>query len=199
MADVDELFNGRVGNVYIVDFGETQPFDPNSGALDVAAVVLSADWLAGELGYIHEEDTPDFGFETNSNTITAWQANGNVLRTLMTSKVRSVTFTVRSFKRAVWDVLEPGTTYSAGANGTFAAHIPTNGGNPSKAVLIEIEDLDEGTKAFWYVPKATVASIGNMKAAAADTMNAVLTLNFEAVNSTDPLYHVVGNLPGLAP
>lgn len=200
MPSVDELFVGKVGQVFATPYGTTAPATFN-GSFDIEAAkaALSATWTGGDLGFLHESDTPEFGFDVNSTTITAWQADGNVLRTIMNQKVRSVTFTCRAFNRNVWDILEPGTVWTTGANGSFSGTIPTNGGNPPRAFLFEIEDLDAGYLAWWYIPRCTVASIGGFKAANTDTMNAVITLNFEVIDTNTPLYTIAGNLPGMAP
>lgn len=200
MASVtNELLVGKIGNVMMPALGTTAPFTlPPSASFDIAAASLAAPWTAADLGYLHESDTPEFGFATNNTTITAWQANGNVVRTLLTSKVRSVKFKLRAFNRRGWEIMEPGTVWTAGLNGSYSGSIPANGGNPPRAALFEIIDLDASVKVWWYIPRMTVAAIGTFKAANADTMNAELTLNFEVVNSTDPLYYVVGNHPGFA-
>jgi hypothetical protein len=200
VAVTEDLLVGKVGNVYLPAYGTTSPFTlPPAAGFDIDVAALAAAWTNADLGYLHEDDTPEFGFETSSTTITAWQANGNVLRTLQNGKVRSVKFTVRAFNRVVWDVLEPGTVWTAQANGTFTGSVPSSGGNPPRAGLFEVEDLDNDKKVWWYVPRLTVASIGTFKASNTDSMNAQLTLNFEVVNSTDPIYYVAGNHPGLAP
>lgn len=200
MANTDELFVGVIGNVMLTPFGTAAPFTlPPAGSFDIEAAVIPPAWLAGDMGFLHEDDTPEFGFATSNTTITAWQANGNVLRTLLTQKIRSVKFKCRGFNRNVWDVLEPGTVWTAGANGSYSAAVPSDGGNPPRGGLFEIIDLDAGVKAWWYIPRITVASFSAFKASRNDTMNAEFTFNFEIVNSTDPLYYVVGNLPGMAP
>lgn len=196
-SSVDELLVGKVGNIYMPAYGTTAPFTlPPSGSFDIAAAVLAAAWLNADLGYLHEDDTPEFGFDTNTTTITAWQANGNVLRTLLNQKVRSVKFTARAFNRRVWDIMEPGTVWTTGANGSYTGSIPSNGGNPPRAGLFEISDIDTSVKVWIYVPRLTVSAIGGFKAANTDTMNANLTLNFEAVDSVSPLYYVAGNHGG---
>lgn len=196
-ASVDELLVGKVGNIYMPAYGTTAPFTlPPSGSFDIAAATLAAPWTNADLGYLHEDDTPEFGFDTNTTTITAWQANGNVLRTLLNQKVRSVKFTARAFNRRVWDIMEPGTVWTTGTNGSYTGSVPSNGGNPPRAGLFEISDIDSSVKVWIYVPRLTVASIGGFKAANTDTMNANLTLNFEAVDSVSPLYYVAGNHGG---
>lgn len=201
MATSAQLFVGKIGNVYMPAYGTTAPFTlPPSGSFDIAAASLAAAWTAADVGFLHENDTPEFGFATNNTTITAWQANGNVLRTILTQKIRSVKFTCRAFNRVVWDLLEPATVWTAGVNGSYSGSVPSNGGNPPRAALFEITDLDaSGVKAWWYVPRLTVATIGTFKADRQDTMNAHLELNFEVVDTSSPLYYVVGNLPGMAP
>lgn len=200
MASVtNELLVGKVGNVYMPAYGTTAPFTlPPAGSFDITAAALAAAWTNADLGYLHEDDTPEFAFDTNTTTITAWQANGNVLRTLLNNKIRSVKFTVRAFNRRVWDIMEPGTVWTTGTNGSYSGSIPSNGGNPPRAGLFEISDLDQAVKVWFYVPRLTVSAIGGFKAANTDTMNAQLTLNFETVNSTDALYYVVGNHAGFA-
>lgn len=194
VASTDELFVGKVGNVYMPAYGTAAPFTlPPAGSFDIAAATLSAPWLAADLGYLHEDDTPEFAFDTNTTNITAWQADGNVLRTLLNNKIRSVKFTCRAFNRRVWEIMEPGTTWTTGTNGSYSASIPSNGGNPPRSGLFEIRDLDTGVKVWWHIPRMTVSSMGTFKAANTDTMNAQFTLNFEVVDSTSPLYYVVGN------
>lgn len=198
VAATDELFVGKVGNVWMPAFGTAAPFTiPPSGSFNIASAVLPAAWLAADLGYLHESDTPEFAFNVNTTNITAWQANGNVVRTLMNNKIRSVKFTCRAFNRRVWEIMEPGTTWTAGASGSFSGSIPSNGGNPPRAGLFEITDLDNNTKVWFYIPRMTVSSLGTFKAQNSDTLNAIFELNFEVVNSTDPLYYVVGNHTGL--
>jgi hypothetical protein len=193
-STTDELLVGKIGNIYMPAYGTTAPFTlPPSGSFDIMAASLSAAWLNADLGYLHEDDTPEFGFDTSNTTITAWQANGNVLRTLLTGKVRSVKFKTRAFNRRTWELMEPGTVWTTGANSSYTASIPSNGGNPPRAGLFEIQDLDTSVKVWFYVPRLTVASIGAFKVANTDTLNAELTLNFESVNSTDPLYYIAGN------
>ncbi|ALG06851.1 hypothetical protein [Kibdelosporangium phytohabitans] len=193
------LLVGKIGSIMIAPYGTTAPFTiPPSGSFDIAAAVLPGAWTAADLGYLHEDDTPEFGFDASSSTITAWQANGNVLRTLLNSKIRSVKFSCREFNRRVWALQEPGTVWTTGANGSYSASIPANGGNPPRAGLFELNDLDVGFKVWWYIPRMTVSAFGAFKAANQDTMNAQFTLNFEAVNSTDPLYYLAGNHPGFA-
>lgn len=193
------LLVGKVGDIMIAPYGTAAPFTiPPAGSFDIAAAVIPPAWVAANLGYLHEEDTPEFGFDISTTTITAWQANGTILRTSMNSKVRSVKFSCREFNRRTWNLQEPGTVWTAGTNGSHSAAIPASGGNPSKAALLEIVDLDPGYKVWWYVPKCTIAAIGAFKAGPTDTFNAQFTFNFEAQNTSDPLYYVVGNHPGLA-
>src|SRR5258706_13188240 len=102
VATTDELLVGKVGNVWMPAFGTVAPFTiPPSAGFNIASAVLPAAWTAADLGYLHESDTPEFGLNVNTTNITAWQANGNVVRTLQTSKIRSVKFTCPAFNRPV--------------------------------------------------------------------------------------------------
>jgi hypothetical protein len=193
------LLVAKIGSAMLAPYGTTPPMTiPPSGSFDIAAAVLPGAWTAADLGYLHEDDTPEFGFDVNSSTLTAWQANGNVIRTLLTGKVRSVKFTAREFNRRTWAIQEPGTVWTPGANGSVTASVPVNGGNPPKAGLFELNDLDMGYKVWWYIPRLTVASLGAFKAANTDSMNAQFTLNFEVDGTATQLYYVAGNHPGLA-
>lgn len=193
---VDSTLVGKIGNIYVVPHGTAAPFTvpPNAG-VDVDAA-LPAAWLDGDLGYLHEEDTPAFTQDRTNNRISAWQLDGGLLRNLLSMKTRSVQFTCREFNRNTWDLLEPGTTYTAGANGTVSLAIPKAGGNPPMAALFEIEDTDFGSKLRWYVPRVTVSEVGDLQFVATDTGNIQLTFEFE--DDLDDLYYIVTNHSGMA-
>lgn len=187
---------GKIGNVYVVPYGTAAPFTipPNSG-VDVTAA-LSATWLGGNLGYLHEEDTPTFSQDRTNNRISAWQLDGGLLRNLLSQKIRSVQFTCREWNRDVWDLLEPGTTYTAGTGGTVSMSIPDAGGNPPKAALFEIEDTDFDIRLRWYVPRVTVSEVGDLQFVGTDTGNTQVTFEFEADNAAG-LYFIATNHPGM--
>lgn len=187
---------GKIGNVYVVPYGTAAPFTipPNSG-VDVTAA-LSATWLGGNLGYLHEEDTPTFSQDRTNNRISAWQLDGGLLRNLLSQKIRSVQFTCREWNRDVWDLLEPGTTYTTGAAGTVSLSIPDAGGNPPKAALFEIEDTDFDIRLRWYVPRVTVSEVGDLQFVGTDTGNTQVTFEFEA-DSASGLYFIATNHPGM--
>ena len=186
---------GKIGNVYVVPYGTTAPFTvPVDSSVDVTAA-LPAAWLAGNLGYLHEEDTPTFSQDRTNNRISAWQLDGGLLRNLLSQKIRSAAFTCREWNRDVWEMLEPGTTYTTGANGTVSMSIPDAGGNPPKAALFEIEDTDFDTKLRWYVPRVTVSEVGDLQFVGADTANIQITFEFEA-DQASGLYFIATNHPG---
>lgn len=192
---------GKVGNVYVVAHGTTPPFTlPPASTFDIGAVSLASAWTAGNLGYLSEADTPTFAFAMATKDITAWQLNGNTMRILQTGKVRSVKFTVREINKQTWSLIEPGSTYTNGANGSSTVTIPNATTNPDKAALIEIQDLDYAVKMWVYAPRVAVKAIGDVKFDPSDTANAQLTFDFlsETGASTDPLYYVASNHPGLA-
>lgn len=194
---VENTLVGKIGNVYVVPHGTTAPFTiPPDATVDVAAA-LPAAWLNGNLGYLHEEDTPTFTQDRTNNRISAWQLDGGLLRNLLSGKIRSVQFTCREFNRGVWDLLEPGTTYTAGANGTVSLSIPTAGGNPPKGALFEIEDTDFDVRLRWYVPRVTVSEVGDLQFTGTDTGNTQITFEFEDDGGGD-LYYIATNHPGMA-
>lgn len=189
---------GKIGNVYVAPFGTAAPFTvPPNSSVDAGALTLPAPWTAGNLGYIHEDDTPTFSWDISSTQLTAWQLNGSLLRNLQTGKARSVKFTCREFNKNVWNQVEPGTTYTAGANGTTTLTIPDSSANPNKAGLVEIQDLDFGIKLYIYVPSVNVSEIGDMKPGNADTMNTQLTWMFMSNGAGLPLYYIATNHPGM--
>lgn len=194
---VENTIVGKIGNVYVVPHGTAAPFTiPADVTVDVTDA-LPAPWLAGNLGYLHEEDTPTFSQDRTNNRISAWQLDGGLLRNLLSQKIRSATFTCREFNRGVWDLLEPGTTYTEGANDTVTVTVPRAGGNPPKGVLFEIEDTDFGTKLWWYVPRATVSEVGDLQFTGTDTGNTQVTFEFE--DDLDAgLYFIATNHPGMA-
>jgi hypothetical protein len=193
--NVDNTLVGKIGSVYVVPHGTAHPFTvPVDATVDVATA-LPAAWLAGNLGYLHEEDTPTFTQDRTTNRISAWQLDGGLLRSLLSQKVRSVAFTCREWNRDVWDLLEPGTTYTAGANGTVSLSIPDAGGNPPKAALFEIEDTDFDVKLRWYVPRVTVSEVGDLQFTGTDTGNTQITFEFE--NDGTSLYYIATNHPGM--
>lgn len=190
----------KVGNVYVVPFGTTAPFTvPPVNTFDISAATLSAAWLAGNLGYINETDTPTLGLTPTTKQITAWQLNGNIMRVLQTGKVRSVKFTCREINKNVWGLIEPGSTYLDAANGSSVITVPNASTNPNKAALIEIQDLDQAMKMWIYVPMVQISALGDLKFDPTDTANEQLTFDFLSPtgNSTDPLYYVASNAPGL--
>jgi hypothetical protein len=193
---VDNTLVGKIGSIYVVPHGTAAPFTvPPDSLVDVSATLPSA-WLDGNLGYIHEEDTPNFGQDRSNQRVSAWQLDGGLLRNLLTQKVRSVQFTCREFNRDVWNLVEPGTTYTNGANGTVTLSIPKAGGNPPKAALFEIEDTDFGTKLLWYVPRVSVSEVGELQFTGSDTGNTQVTFEFE--DDLDDLYYIATDHPGMA-
>lgn len=195
--DVEKTFVGKIGNIYVVPYGTAAPFTvPPDAAVNVASA-LPAAWLAGNLGYLHEEDTPTFRQDRTNTRISAWQLAGGLLRNLLSSKVNSVQFTCREWNRATWDLVEPGTTYVTGAGGTVSLSIPATGSNAPKAALFELEDVDFGAKARIYVPRCTVSEVGDFKALGTDTANTQITFEFEKDDTSTQLYYVVTNHPGL--
>lgn len=194
---VENTVVGKYGNVYIAPFGTAAPFTvPADATVDVTAALPSA-WTASNLGYLHEEDTPTLSFDTTNERVSAWQLNGSTLRSLLTGKVRSIQFTCREFNRKVWGLVEPGTTYTVGANGTVTATIPPSASNPPKAALFEIQDLDFDVKLLVYVPRLTVSEIGDLQFVTSDTANTQLTFEFEQETDTSPPYYIATNHPGL--
>lgn len=188
---------GKYGNVYLVPYGTIPPFTiPPNSTVNVNSA-LPAAWTAGNLGYLHEEDTPTIAFDTTNERVSAWQLNGATLRNLLTGKVRSIQFTCREFNRKVWDIVEPGTTYTAGASGTVTATIPAVATNPPKAGLFEIQDLDFAVKLLIYVPRLTVSELGELQFVTNDTANTTMTFEFEQAADTDPPYYIATNHPGL--
>jgi hypothetical protein len=195
--DVEKTVVGKIGNVYVVDHGTTAPFTiPPDATVDVDTA-LSAAWLAGNLGYLHEEDTPTFKQDRSNERISAWQRAGGLLRNLLTEKINSVTFTCREWNRGTWALLEPGTTYTTGANGTVSLSIPGTTTNSPKAALFEIQDIDFGTKIRWYVPRVTVSEVGDLKFVGNDTGNSQVTFEFEEDVSGNPLYYIATNHLGM--
>jgi hypothetical protein len=193
---VENTLVGKIGNVYVVPHGTAHPFTvPADSSVDVTAA-LPAAWQAGNLGYLHEEDTPAFSQDRTINRVSAWQLDGGLLRSLLSMKIRAAQFTVREFNRGVWDLVEPGTVYTDGANDTVTLSIPDAGGNPPKAVLFEIEDTDFGTKLWWYVPRVTVSEVGDLQFTSTDTGNTQITFEFE--NDLSSLYFIATNHPGMA-
>lgn len=188
---------GKYGNVYVVPHGTTAPFTiPPNATVNVNSA-LPAAWLAGNLGYLHEEDTPTLGFDTSTERVGAWQLPGGTLRNLLTGKVRSMQLTCREFNRDVWELVEPGTTYTAGASGTVTATIPAVATNPPKAGLFEIQDLDFAVKLLIYVPRLSVSELGELQFVGNDTGNMQITFEFEQTSDTDPPYYIATNHPGL--
>lgn len=193
--NVDATLVGKIGNVYVVPYGTAAPFTvPVDNTVDVTAA-LPGTWLDNNLGYLHEEDTPSFSQDRTNNRISAWQLDGGLLRNLLSQKIRSVQFTCREFNRHVWDLIEPGTTYTTGANGTISLSIPKAGGNPPKGALFEIEDTDFGVKLWWYVPRVTVSEVGDLQFVGTDTGNVQVTFEFE--DDLDSLYFIATNHPGM--
>lgn len=191
---------GKVGNVYVVPYGTTAPFTvPPSGTFDITAATLTTTWQNGNLGYLHEDDTPAFSFDLKTQPIISWQTVGNPIRILQTGKARSVKFTVREVNRNVWGLIEPGSTYTAGANGSDTVTVPNSATNADKAALFEVQDLDFNMKMWIYIPKINVTAIGDLKFDRQDTANVQLTFNFLSPTglTTDPLYYVASNHPGL--
>jgi hypothetical protein len=196
-ADVQNTVVGKIGNIYVPPFGTAPPFTtPPDATVDVNAAIPPA-WQAYNLGFLHEDDTPRFSFDITTGRIKAWQTAGNTMRTFQNGKVRAVQFTCREFNRRVWNLVEPGTTYTPGANGTVTATIPASGGNPPKAGLVEIFDLDFGIKLLVYVPRLSVTNIGELKPSGSDSMNTQLTLEFEQDTASTPPYYIATNHPGL--
>lgn len=196
MTSVESTLVGKIGNIYVVPHGTAAPFTvPVDATVDVNAA-LPAAWLAGNLGYLHENDTPSFKQDRTNNRVSAWQLDGGLLRNLLSQKIRSATFTCREFNRNTWDLVEPGTTYTAGANGTVSLTIPRSGGNPPKAALFEIEDTDFGVKLLWYVPRVTVSDVGDLQFMGTDTGNTQITFEFE--DDLDAgLYFIATDHPGM--
>lgn len=197
MVDVDFTVVGKYGNVHVVPHGTAPPFTvPADASVDVEAA-LSAAWLAGNLGYLHEDDTPVISFDTTTSRIKAWQTTGSTLRNLLTGKVRSIKFTCREFNRRTWGLVEPGTTYTPGANGTVTATVPAQASNPPKGGLFDIQDLDFGVRLKIYVPRLVVSEIGDLKFGNSDTANTQLTFEFEQDDDSTPPYYIATNHPGL--
>jgi hypothetical protein len=193
---VENTIVGKIGNVYVVPHGTAHPFTiPPDSSVDVTDALPPA-WVAANLGYLHEEDTPTFTQDRTTNRVSAWQLNGGLLRSLLSGKIRSVQFTCREFNRGVWDLVEPGTTYTDGANDTVVLSIPRAGGNPPKGALFEIEDTDFGVKLWWYVPRVTVSEVGDIQFTGTDTGNTQVTFEFE--DDQDDLYYIATNHPGMA-
>ena len=194
---VENTVVGKYGNVYIAPFGTAPPFTvPADATVDVDSALPPA-WTAANLGYLHEEDTPTLSFDTTTERVSAWQLQGATLRSLLTMKVRSIQFTCREFNRKVWNLVEPGTTYTPGANGTVTATIPATASNPPKAGLFEIQDLDFGVKLLVYVPRLTVSELGDLQFNNSDTANTQITFEFEQETDTAPPYYIATNHPGL--
>jgi len=199
IPSADNTIVGKIGTVYAVAYGTTPPFTlPPPGSLDIMAMSPPAGWLAGNLGYLHEDDTPEFTKQKDTQRISAWQLNGQTLRVLQSGQVRTIAFTAREWNRNTWALLEPGTTYTAGVNGTTSLSIPVAGSDPPKAWLIEVQDLDLGMKLWWYVPKASVTQVGGIKLSRTNTANIPLTLEFEQDAGATQLYYVVANHDGFA-
>lgn len=194
---VDNTVVGKYGNVMITPFGTAAPFVvPADATVDVSAALPPA-WTAANLGYLHEEDTPALSFDTTTERVGAWQLNGATLRSLLIGKVRSIQFTCREFNRQVWNLVEPGTTYTPGANGTVVATVPPASSNPPKAGLFDIRDLDFDVRLLIYVPRLVVSEIGDIQAGPSDTMNTQLTFEFEQESDQTPPYYIATNHPGL--
>jgi len=193
---VENTLVGKIGNVYVLPHGSAHPFTlPADSSVDVTAALPST-WSDANLGYLHEEDTPTFSQDRTINRIGAWQLDGGLLRSILSMKIRSAQFTLREFNRSVWDLVEPGTTYTNGANGTVTLSIPRNGGNPPKAALFEIEDTDFDVKLLWYVPRCTVSEVGDLQFTGTDTGNIQVTFDFE--DDLAELYYIATNHPGMA-
>ena len=191
---------GKIGNVYVVPYGTAAPFTiPPAATFDITAATLPAAWTAGNLGYIHEVDTPTFHFDLKTQDVAAWQSNGNPIRVLQTGKIRAVEFTVRELNKVVWGLVEPGSTYTAGAAGSNTVTVPNTAQTPDKAMLVELQDLDYGAKAWFYVPKVNVVTIGNIQVQRDDTASCKLNAQFLPATGlpTDPLYYIASNLPGM--
>lgn len=196
MASVGNTFIGKVGDIYVVPFGTAAPFTiPPDNTNDVTAA-LPAAWLDGELGYLHEDDTPVFSNDITTERIGAWQIDGGTLRTTRTQRARTVTFTCRELNRNTWGLIEPGSSYTAGAAGNTTVAVPSTGGNPPLALLFDIQDTDLGNRIKIYIPRATVTEIGDLQYVNADTANVVVTFEMEN-NDTDTLYYVLTSADGL--
>jgi hypothetical protein len=193
-------FNGKVGNVYVVPFGTAAPFTvPPVNTFDITAATLASAWTNGNLGYLHETDTPTMGYALTTKQITAWQLAGNIMRVLSTGKIRTIKFTCREINKNVWNQVEPGSTYLDAANGSSVVTVPNASTNPYRAGLIEIQDLDQSQKMWVYIPMMQINALGDLKFDEQETTNAQLTFTFLSPtgNSTDPLYYVASNAPGL--
>lgn len=193
-------FNGKVGNVYVTPFGTAAPFTvPPVNTFDITAATLAAAWTNGNLGYLHEADTPTLGNALSTKQLTAWQLGGNILRVLSTGKIRTIKFTCREINKNVWNQFEPGSSYLDAANGSSVVTVPNASTNPYRAALIEVQDLDQSQKMWVYAPMAQISAIGDLKFDQQETTNAQLTFTFLSPTglSTDPLYYVASNAPGL--
>lgn len=199
-ASTLNTFNGKVGNVYVVPFGTAAPFTvPPVNTFDITAATLAAAWTNANLGYLHEADTPTLGYALATKQLSAWQLGGNILRVLSTGKVRSIKFTCREINKNVWNQVEPGSSYLDAANGSSVVTVPNASTNPYRAGLVEVQDLDQSQKMWVYVPMMQINALGDLKFDQQETANAQLTFTFLSPTglSTDPLYYVASNVPGL--
>jgi hypothetical protein len=192
--------NGKIGNVYVTPFGTAAPFTvPPVVGFDITAASLAAAWTNGNLGYLHEADTPTLGNALSTKQLTAWQLGGNILRVLSTGKIRTVKFTCREINKNVWNQFEPGSSFLDAANGSSVVTVPNASTNPYRAGLIEVQDLDQSQKLWVYIPMMQISALGDMKFDPQETTNEQLTFTFLSPTglSTDPLYYVASNAPGL--
>jgi len=200
--NVENTIVGKVGNVYVTAHGTPPPFPlpPEHEGFDITSAQLPEVWTAGNLGYLSEADTPTFGFALTTKEISAWQLNGNTLRVLQTAKVRTVKFTVREVNRTTWGLIEPGSRYTDGTNGSSIVTVPNADINPDRAGLFEIQDLDYGVTVWIYVPRMNIKTIGDMKFDPTDTANSQLEFDFlpDRGLPSDDLYYIASNHPGLA-
>lgn len=196
MASVNNTFVGKIGDIYVTPFGTAAPFTVPPGATNDVAAAIPAAWLAGELGYLSEDDTPVFSNDITTERLSAWQRDGATLRTLRTQRARTVTFTCRELNRNTWGLIEPGSSYTAGVAGSATVSVPVLGGNPPLALLFDIQDTDLGNRMRIYIPRATVTEIGDLQYVNADTANVVVTFEMEN-NDTDTLYYVLTSADGL--
>jgi hypothetical protein len=193
-------FNGKVGSVYVTPFATAAPFTvPPVNTFDITSATLAAAWTNANLGYLHETDTPTLGYALATKQLTAWQLGGNILRVLSTGKVRSIKFTCREINKNVWNQVEPGSSYLDAANGSSVVTVPNASTNPYRAGLIEVQDLDQSQKMWVYIPMIQISGLGDLKFDQQETTNAQLTFTFLSPTgaSTDPLYYVASNVPGL--
>lgn len=200
VASAPATLAGKVGSVYIVPFGTAAPFTiPPSASFDATNVTLPAAWSNGDLGYLHEDDTPTMHWDYKTQPIAAWQTNGNPFRILAQSKVRGIKFTCREINKPVLGLVEPGATFTAGAAGSNTVTVPNSTTNPDKAGLFKIQDLDLSTFMWIYIPKLNITDIGDLKFDRQDTANTQLTFQFLSPTglTTDPLYYIASNHAGL--